>query len=149
MGPVGPDKAPVVGPDKAVFMFGVCACCRNASGSRAQGQSTNAGLGSERPVMPGGGGGAVPINTPAAAGSAHPPQGAPHPSQMSQSMPNAHSNPHNQAPHHPHSQPPHPHNQGPHAPPMHPAMAARTASKDEEDTMRNLRKTFAGIFGDM
>lgn len=25
----------------------------------------------------------------------------------------------------------------------------RMASKDEEDTMKNLRKTFAGIFGDM
>lgn len=25
----------------------------------------------------------------------------------------------------------------------------RGASKDEEDTMKNLRKTFAGIFGDM
>ena len=55
---------------------------------------------------------------------------------MLQSMPNAHGNPHNQPPH-------------PHAPPMHPSMAARTASRDEEDTMKNLRKTFAGIFGDM
>lgn len=26
---------------------------------------------------------------------------------------------------------------------------ARMGSKDEEDTMKNLRKTFAGIFGDM
>ncbi|RUS79492.1 hypothetical protein EGW08_012760 [Elysia chlorotica] len=26
---------------------------------------------------------------------------------------------------------------------------SRGASKDEEDTMKNLRKTFAGIFGDM
>ena len=115
-------------------MLCTCVCSRNASGPR-QGQNVHPGLGSERPVMPGGGGGAVPINAPAA-GSGQAPQGAPQHSQMSQSMPNAHGNPHNQGPHS-------------HAPPMHPAMAARTASKDEEDTMRNLRKTFAGIFGDM
>ena len=36
-----------------------------------------------------------------------------------------------------------------HAAPVHPAMATRSASRDEEDTMKNLRKTFAGIFGDM
>ncbi|KAK7102040.1 hypothetical protein V1264_020329 [Littorina saxatilis] len=105
----------------------------NATGPRAQ----HPGMGSERPVMPG----SNPINIPSShsAGPPHAP-GPGHPSQqMSQSMPNAHGgNPqHNPA------------HGGPHAPPMHPAMAARTASKDEEDTMKNLRKTFAGIFGDM
>ena len=30
-----------------------------------------------------------------------------------------------------------------------PRQMSRGQSKDEEDTMRNLRKTFAGIFGDM
>ncbi|BFZ10584.1 hypothetical protein BsWGS_13623 [Bradybaena similaris] len=35
------------------------------------------------------------------------------------------------------------------APTTGPQGLPRTASKDEEDTMKNLRKTFAGIFGDM
>lgn len=30
-----------------------------------------------------------------------------------------------------------------------PRQMSRGQSKDEEDTMKNLRKTFAGIFGDM
>lgn len=87
-------------------------------------------MGSERPVLPGAVPGAAP--TPptgfgATANSGPPPpnQGAP------MATPDASMNAH------------------PRVPPMHPAMAARTASKDEEDTMRNLRKTFAGIFGDM
>ncbi|XP_076469042.1 synapsin-like isoform X2 [Babylonia areolata] len=100
----------------------------NATGPPRQGPvGPNPALGSERPVMPGG---SAPINLPPGQGAA--PQG--HPPAMSQSTPNSQPNP--PAPQ-------------PHAPPMHPAMAARTASRDEEDTMKNLRKTFAGIFGDM
>ncbi|XP_076448572.1 synapsin-like [Babylonia areolata] len=100
----------------------------NATGPGRQGHSHNS-MASERPVMPGGG----VTSNPGGHGGGHP-QG--HPPGMSQSMHNAHSNPHPQPPH-------------THAPPMHPSMAARTASRDEEDTMKNLRKTFAGIFGDM
>ncbi|PVD24729.1 hypothetical protein C0Q70_15214 [Pomacea canaliculata] len=107
----------------------------NATSPRpAQGQ--NPGMGSERPVLPG----AVPVSLPmghgGGGGGGHPGghggqqlpnQQQQHQQQLQQQMSNAH----------------------PHGPPMHPAMAARTASKDEEDTMKNLRKTFAGIFGDM
>ncbi|KAL8593454.1 hypothetical protein ACOMHN_037288 [Nucella lapillus] len=100
---------------------------QNATGPR---QSSNP---NERPVMPGG---SMPISIPAqsagAAGNAAP-HGQGHP--MSQSMPNPNAQPHPKNPNAP--------------PPMHPAMAARTTSRDEEDTMKNLRKTFAGIFGDM
>lgn len=39
--------------------------------------------------------------------------------------------------------PPHP------PPPQAQRQLSKGQSKDEEDTMRNLRKTFAGIFGDM
>ena len=52
-----------------------------------------------------------------------------------------------QGPAHMNNPPPQP---GQGAPPgMQQGGQQRPHSKDEEDTMRNLRKTFAGIFGDM
>jgi len=52
-----------------------------------------------------------------------------------------------------HRQPPGAPGDGPHhqqpPPQQGQRQVPRGQSKDEEDTMRNLRKTFAGIFGDM
>lgn len=72
----------------------------------------------------------------------HPVQQQPHPQQRppGQEGPRGPPPPHNMV----HRNPPPKPGEGP-----PPRQMSRGQSKDEEDTMRNLRKTFAGIFGDM